>query len=425
MHGFIGLVVAIVMLAIAIPVHSQNKPLLAVMDIRDRTGALSAEVIDNLTEYLRGLLAESGKYTVIDRSRQAKAIKDVLQKEREETHKACYERSCQVPVGRILAADQVLVTTFMKVGSQFMLKAEILRLDTEASSSGAVAKGAFGPEQGIEDRVVEALDTVIRKMVKQAPQGEKSEGGRSGLSAAGHEPAHESTQQVQNVRRNPEVGVPQIRGSTSERFFTCHASSEGPSAVGWCYRGSFYGIAHLGSIAYARTDRDVWGLAQVGGFTSVGGTFVGVAQVSLSYNKTNTFKGLASVAPYNKIDHFRGLVQGGVYNRNKSFKGVVQCLGYALPAGVNWVEQDFAGLLQAGLYNHVGGRMYGIQGGGVNRAGKVYGLQVAIYNKAEELRGLQIGIVNYAKVLRGLQVGLVNIAKQGGLPYMLILNVGF
>ena len=170
MQRFVDLVVVVVALAIAIPAHSQNKPLLAVMDIQDRTGALSAEVIDNLTEYLRGLLAESGKYTVIDRSRQAKAIKDVLQKERKETHKACYERSCQVPVGRILAADQVLLTTFMKVGSQFMLKAEILRLDTEASSGGATARGDFDPKQGLEDRVIEALDTVAEKIAGQASE---------------------------------------------------------------------------------------------------------------------------------------------------------------------------------------------------------------------------------------------------------------
>ena len=174
MQRFVGFAVVIGALAIAIPAHSQNKPLLAVMDIQDRTGALSAEVIDNLTEYLRGLLAESGKYTVIDRSRQAKAIKDVLQKERKETHKACYERSCQVPVGRILAADQVLVTTFMKVGSQFMLKAEILRLDTEASSGGATARGDFDPKQGLEDRVIEALDTVAGKIAGQALDPKKS-----------------------------------------------------------------------------------------------------------------------------------------------------------------------------------------------------------------------------------------------------------
>ena len=172
MRRFVELLAVVVVIAAALPALGQNRPLLAVMDIQDRTGALSADVIDNLTEYLRGLLAESGKYTVIDRSRQAKAIKDVLQKERKETHKACYERSCQVPVGRILAADQVLLTTLMKVGSQFMLKAEILRLDTEASTGGATARGEFAPKQGLEDRVIEALDTVAGKIAGQAGSSE-------------------------------------------------------------------------------------------------------------------------------------------------------------------------------------------------------------------------------------------------------------
>jgi hypothetical protein len=171
MRRFVSIAIVLAATFTAVSAQAQNKPLLAVMDIQDKTGQLSAETIDTLTEYLRGMLAESGKYTVIDRSRQAKAIKAILQKERKETHKACYERSCQVPVGRILAADQVLLTTFMKAGSKFLMKAEIIRLDTEASTGGATARGQFAPKQSLEDRVIEALDTIAAKVSGQSSVG--------------------------------------------------------------------------------------------------------------------------------------------------------------------------------------------------------------------------------------------------------------
>ncbi len=154
-------------------VRGEVRPLLAVMDVQDGDGVLESAVTNNLTEYLRGLLAETGRYVVIDRGRQAAAVKQLVRHEKKESYKACYDRSCQVPLGRSLAADRILITSLMRIGSRVIVKAEIVDLATEASQGGATVKVKSEPAGGLEDRLTEALDELVVKLVgstEQAPQ---------------------------------------------------------------------------------------------------------------------------------------------------------------------------------------------------------------------------------------------------------------
>jgi hypothetical protein len=143
---------------------AQDKPILAVMDIQDRNNILDDMLMDNLTEYLRGLLTESGNYIVIDRGRQAQAVKKVVKKAKKDSYKTCYDRSCQVPLGKALAADKIVITSIMKIGSRFILKAEIIDLASEASEEGATAKADASPLEGQEDRIARALDEIVEKL---------------------------------------------------------------------------------------------------------------------------------------------------------------------------------------------------------------------------------------------------------------------
>ena len=146
-------------------VLAEGRPLLAVMDVSDGDGVVSSAVTNNLTEYLRGLLAETGRYVVIDRGRQAAAVKQLVQREKKESYKACYDRSCQVPLGRSLAADRILITSMMRIGSRVIVKAEIIDLATEASQGGATVKVNARPASDLEDRLTEALDELVGKLV--------------------------------------------------------------------------------------------------------------------------------------------------------------------------------------------------------------------------------------------------------------------
>jgi hypothetical protein len=158
----------------------EERPLLAVMDVQDSDVGLDSAITNNLTEYLRGLLAETGRYVVIDRGRQAAAVTQLVRKEKKESYKACYDRSCQVPLGRSLAADRILITSMMRIGSRVIVKAEIVDLATEASQGGATVKVSAKPANGLEDRLTEALDELVGKLVgslNAAPAVSPVEGG--------------------------------------------------------------------------------------------------------------------------------------------------------------------------------------------------------------------------------------------------------
>ena len=168
MIGVIACLAASLSLGTPVAVRGEGRPLLAVMDVADSDGVLDSAVTNNLTEYLRGLLAETGRYVVIDRGRQAAAVKQLIRKEKRESYKECYDRSCQVPLGRSLAADRILITSMMRIGSRIIVKAEIVDLATEASQGGATVKVKAKPASGLEDRLTEALDELVVKLVGSA-----------------------------------------------------------------------------------------------------------------------------------------------------------------------------------------------------------------------------------------------------------------
>jgi hypothetical protein len=114
--------------------------------------------------------------------------------------------------------------------------------------------------------------------------------------------------------------------------------------------------------------------------------------------------------------------------------------------------------IQGGLVNHVYDRLYGIQVGAANLSGGVtygirgaallttgqrhggisvsglfqrytedgtWGLMIGAFNQTESFTGLQIGVVNMSSRLRGVQIGALNFNRDGPLPFMLGINVGW
>ena len=81
------LVLAILLLS-AGPVSA--RPVLAVMAIQDQTRGLSTSVVDSLTESLRSVLARSGRFIVIDKTRQAAELRKLVIKQKKESYSACY-----------------------------------------------------------------------------------------------------------------------------------------------------------------------------------------------------------------------------------------------------------------------------------------------------------------------------------------------
>ena len=272
-------------------------------------------------------------------------------------------------------------------------------------------------------------------------------------------------------------------GSLASKIFTCDAEYLGPSAVGWCQRGAFFGPVHLGTGVYAAVDGPFYGLLQVGliarqgltrtrwktkytdktarikygyhkpwspvegqpfyGLGQIGGfvsasDFHGAFQLSL-WSMAASFKGITQVGVIlTKARSFGGVLQFGLYARGDRFRGALQLGGTMANA-----DDEFHGGIQiAPIWTRVGKFRGGLQlsaliaqsddfvglatiGGVCNFGGKIKGAQLGIYNSADHVTGVQIGLVNRTKKLKGLQLGVVNLAGNGFLPVFVGFNAAF
>jgi len=150
--------------ALLVVLPAQAKTKLAVMDLSDQTRTLDTNVRESLTDALRTQLAGSGQFIVIDKSRQAAALKKLIAEQKKESYKACYDNRCQVPLGQALAADSILRTRLTKVGSSYVLNAELVDLEKEAVTTAAQAQVAAVPRAGRDDRLLQAISSVARQL---------------------------------------------------------------------------------------------------------------------------------------------------------------------------------------------------------------------------------------------------------------------
>ncbi len=152
---------------------AQEQAKLAVMTLEDRTGDLSAQLIDDLTDYLRTQVARRGTFVVIDKSRQAEALKKVVGEARKESYKACYDEKCQIPLGQALSADTILRVKLTRIGSTYQLNAEVVDLAKEAVDPGmaGLVEIPANPKEGRDDRLLQGMRQVARQIAGDLPGG--------------------------------------------------------------------------------------------------------------------------------------------------------------------------------------------------------------------------------------------------------------
>ena len=144
------------------------RPKLAVMELEDRSGDLKTPLRLELTEYLRSRLIASGRFVVIDRGRQAKALDRLVEDARKESRKDCYEKSCQIPLGKALSADHIVRLSVGRVGDTYFVTAERIDLAREATVGGGSAECAAEPSKRRGTRVMQALRSVADQLAGTA-----------------------------------------------------------------------------------------------------------------------------------------------------------------------------------------------------------------------------------------------------------------
>lgn len=146
--------VIVVLVLLAAPVLAEDRPILAVFDMEDRGAGLSKDTLNNLTDYLAAMLTEGG-YQIIPRDQ----IRQRLKQQRTESYKECFDQSCQIELGKEMAAQKSLATKVLKIGKKCRVTGDLYDLKRAASEKAATAGSGCS-----EDELLAAVEEVAAKL---------------------------------------------------------------------------------------------------------------------------------------------------------------------------------------------------------------------------------------------------------------------
>lgn len=153
-------VLCVVGLCATSPPALAKKRTLAVMRLVDRTRSVTAADLQALGDAMRTRLAQGGRFLVIDQSRQAQALRRMIKSKKRESYRHCYDTRCQIPLGKALAADTILRAQLTRVGSSYVINAELIDLAKEAATGAAQVTVAAEPRAGRLDRLLMGVKAV-------------------------------------------------------------------------------------------------------------------------------------------------------------------------------------------------------------------------------------------------------------------------
>ncbi|MBN2496465.1 MAG: hypothetical protein JXR96_17860 [Deltaproteobacteria bacterium] len=144
-------------LAALVPAAAQAEdvPVVAVFLMESRGSPLTADEVVSLTDYMSTLLGERGQLHIIPRDELRKRIQAAKGK----SHKECFDSSCQIELGRELAAQYSISSRIGRVGTKCLITASVwdLRRATQIKGASAVAPCDA-------DALVASVETISSKL---------------------------------------------------------------------------------------------------------------------------------------------------------------------------------------------------------------------------------------------------------------------
>lgn len=121
-----------------------DRMILAVMDLVG-PDALEPNLRESITTALRVRLAQAS-IPVIDGGTQNEVWAEQIREAKSESYELCYDTSCQIPLGKALAASHILRVKLQNMQSRCLLTAELIELEREIMVGGASIDGACHDE---------------------------------------------------------------------------------------------------------------------------------------------------------------------------------------------------------------------------------------------------------------------------------------
>jgi hypothetical protein len=131
--------------------------------MEDKSTRLNTDTVENLTQFLSAQLAEGG-FQVVPRDQ----IRHRLLSEKKESYRSCYDQSCQIELGRELAAQKTLSTTILPIGDTCQVTAVLYDLK-KATTEQAATASATCDENAMLKAVKEVAGKLCATLDKKKP----------------------------------------------------------------------------------------------------------------------------------------------------------------------------------------------------------------------------------------------------------------
>lgn len=135
--------------------ESQSSAIVAVFLIENRGTSLTEQELVSLTDYFGTKLGERGRFQIIPREE----IRNRVVAAKQESYNACFDQSCQVEIGRELAAQFIVSSSLSKVGKQCLITAAMYDLKKATTSKTATEKGSCAV-----DDLVAAMEKIATRL---------------------------------------------------------------------------------------------------------------------------------------------------------------------------------------------------------------------------------------------------------------------
>ena len=185
--------ILIIVSSVHLLAQTDEKPLISVLDFR--TSGISRAEVEVFVDFLSSHIIDTGKFRVIDRMQR-----EALLREMEFSYDDCTDEGCQLEVGRLLAANQIVVGSVGRVGERYLLTIKLIDVETgEAIKTGSekytdlnkliddserlaqeFATAAIPGEEAVAEKAPAApkvRETPIREKKPAAAEGEGRRGG--------------------------------------------------------------------------------------------------------------------------------------------------------------------------------------------------------------------------------------------------------
>ena len=135
--GLMAAFVSVILFGAELTSHASGEAV-AVFDIDARNvKGLSARQLANFTNLLDGVVAASG-YQTVPRS----TLKQQLVEQQSESYKDCYDESCQIELGKAVAAQKAFSSTWANLGGSCVLTVRLFDLRKEVTEFSTQAEAA-------------------------------------------------------------------------------------------------------------------------------------------------------------------------------------------------------------------------------------------------------------------------------------------